>query len=151
MHPSYSLHWNKNLVIFNNTSPINSIFHTFMFFFYSSTCCKDIQRSSLHVTFSSSDIDKHNPPLQLQKSVTARLNMVLKLYGSSKSPLARLVAAILLEKEVPFEFIIVDYGKDLKSPKYLQLHPFGQVPCIVHTAPLLFHFYFVSSTYVYSV
>jgi len=55
--------------------------------------------------------------------------MVLKLYGNSQSPNARLVAAILLEKEVPFESVNLDW-KDTSSPKYLHLQPFGQMPCI---------------------
>ena len=56
--------------------------------------------------------------------------MVLKLYGNSQSPNARLVASILLEKEVSFE--LVDLGwNETKSPKYLELQPFGQMPCIV--------------------
>jgi len=56
--------------------------------------------------------------------------MVLKLYGSSHSPPSRLVAAILHEKQVPFEMVEVDFEKDIKSPKYLQVQPFGQVPSI---------------------
>lgn len=56
--------------------------------------------------------------------------MVLKLYGNSDSPNARLVAAILLEKEVPFELVDLDW-EATKSPKYLHLQPFGQMPCIV--------------------
>lgn len=56
--------------------------------------------------------------------------MVLKLYGNSDSPNVRLVAAILLEKEVPYEFVEVEWNA-IKSPKYLHLQPFGQMPCIV--------------------
>lgn len=56
--------------------------------------------------------------------------MVLKLYGTSASPNVRLVAAILLEKEVPFELVEVDWTAT-KSPEYLHLQPFGQMPCIV--------------------
>jgi len=57
--------------------------------------------------------------------------MVLKLYGNSLSPNVRLVATILLEKEVPFELVVVDVDwKSTKSPKYLHLQPFGQMPCI---------------------
>ena len=56
--------------------------------------------------------------------------MVLKLYRNSESPNARLVASILLEKEVPFE--LVDLGwNETTSPKYLHLQPFGQMHCIV--------------------
>ena len=56
--------------------------------------------------------------------------MVLKLYGTSASPNVRLVAVILLEKEVSFELVEVDWS-ETKSPKYLHLQPFGQMPCIV--------------------
>ena len=58
--------------------------------------------------------------------------MVLKLYGVYRSPCVRLAAAVLLEKQVPFELVSVDYTKgEQKSPEYLAKHPFGQVPCIV--------------------
>ena len=56
--------------------------------------------------------------------------MVLKLYGNSESPNALLVATILLEKEIPFELVELDWSAT-KSPEYLQLQPFGQMPCIV--------------------
>ena len=56
--------------------------------------------------------------------------MVLKLYGTSASPNVRLVAAVLLEKEVSFELVEVDWSA-IKSPEYLHLQPFGQMPCIV--------------------
>lgn len=58
--------------------------------------------------------------------------MVLKLYGSPLSPFVRLVAAVLLEKKVPFELVSVDLSKgEHKTPDYLSKHPFGQVPYIV--------------------
>ena len=58
--------------------------------------------------------------------------MVLKLYGTARSGWVRLVATVLLEKKVPFEFILVDFSKrEHKSPEYLSKHPFGQVPYIV--------------------
>ena len=58
--------------------------------------------------------------------------MVLKLYGSPESPFVLLVAAVLLEKKVPFEVVLVDLAKgENKTPEYLTKHPFGQVPCIV--------------------
>ena len=57
--------------------------------------------------------------------------MVLKLYGP-ESPFVRLVAVVLLEKQVPFEVISVDLAKgEHKTPEYLSKHPFGQVPYIV--------------------
>ena len=58
--------------------------------------------------------------------------MVLKLYGLYRSPGVRLVAAVLVEKQVPFELVSVDLAnREQKSPEYLAKHPFGQVPCIV--------------------
>ena len=67
-----------------------------------------------------------------QHGVTAALTMVLKLYGVYRSPWVRLVAAILLEKQVPFELVSVDLANgEQKSPAYLAKHPYGQVPYIV--------------------
>ena len=60
--------------------------------------------------------------------------MVLKLYSSYKptSPWVRLVAAVLYEKQVPFELVPVDLANgEQKSPEYLAKNPFGQVPSIV--------------------
>ena len=58
--------------------------------------------------------------------------MVLKLYGAYRSPYVRLVAAVLQEKQVPFELVSVDLPNgEHKSPEYLAKHPFGQIPCIV--------------------
>ena len=66
------------------------------------------------------------------------ISMVLKLYGNSESPNACLVAAILLEKEVPFELVDLDWSAT-KSPKYLHLQPFGQMPCIVSKTKIFVH------------
>jgi glutathione S-transferase len=58
--------------------------------------------------------------------------MVLKLYGGYRSIFVRLVAAVLHEKQVPFELVPVDViNKENKTPKYLEKHPFGQIPYIV--------------------
>jgi glutathione S-transferase len=58
--------------------------------------------------------------------------MVLKLYGMYGSSWVRLVAAILLEKQVEFEVIPVDFANgEHKTPEYLAKHPFGQMPYIV--------------------
>ena len=60
------------------------------------------------------------------------INMVLKLYGSYRSPWVRLVAAILKEKQVPYELVPVDLPNgEHKKPEYLAKHPFGQIPSIV--------------------
>jgi len=56
---------------------------------------------------------------------------VLKLYGLHASPFSRLVAAVLIEKQVPFELVVVDLSKgEHKTPEFLSKHPFGQVPLI---------------------
>jgi len=57
--------------------------------------------------------------------------MVLKLYGLHASPFVRLVAAVLIEKQVPFELVVVNLSKgEHKTPEFLSKHPFGQVPLI---------------------
>ncbi|KAF7349924.1 Glutathione S-transferase [Mycena venus] len=64
--------------------------------------------------------------------------MVLNLYGMGISTCTRRVAAILLEKKVPFLFVSVDAAKaEHKSAAYLKKQQFGQVPYIVR----LFLFY----------
>jgi glutathione S-transferase len=58
--------------------------------------------------------------------------MVFKLYGIYRSPWVRLVAAILHEKNVPFELVSVNLADgEHKTPEYLAKHPFGQIPYIV--------------------
>jgi Glutathione S-transferase, N-terminal domain len=59
--------------------------------------------------------------------------MVLKLYGVYASHWVRLVAAVLHEKQVPFELVSVHFAnkEKIKSPEYLEKHPYGQVPYIV--------------------
>ncbi|TFK27922.1 glutathione S-transferase [Coprinopsis marcescibilis] len=57
--------------------------------------------------------------------------MVLKLYGWPKSTCTQRVACALIEKKVPFEFIMVDLFKgESKTPEYIAKQPFGQVPCL---------------------
>ncbi|KAF5341648.1 hypothetical protein D9611_002087 [Ephemerocybe angulata] len=57
--------------------------------------------------------------------------MVLKLYGWPKSTCTQRVGMALIEKGVPFEFVMVDLFKgESKTPEYLQKQPFGQVPYI---------------------
>ncbi|TEB33526.1 glutathione S-transferase [Coprinellus micaceus] len=57
--------------------------------------------------------------------------MVLKLYGWPKSTCTQRVGLALIEKKVPFEFIMVDLFKgESKTPEYLAKQPFGQVPYI---------------------
>lgn len=60
--------------------------------------------------------------------------MVLKLYGMAKSTCTLRVAIVLKEKDVPFEFIAIDFKSgEHKSQSYLEKQPFGQVPYIVST------------------
>lgn len=57
--------------------------------------------------------------------------MVLKLYGSPKSTCVTRVATVLIEKEVPFEFVVINMAAgEHKTPEYLKAQPFGQVPYI---------------------
>ena len=70
--------------------------------------------------------------------------MVLKLYGLHASHFVRLVAAVLIEKEVPFELIKVDLSKgEQKTPEFLAKHPFGQVPFIVRFPSIHFDVFVV--------
>ncbi|KAJ7871037.1 glutathione S-transferase [Mycena leptocephala] len=58
--------------------------------------------------------------------------MVLKLYGTSEAGSSTsIVALVLAEKRIPFEHIVVDLGaQEQKTPEFLAMHPFGQVPVI---------------------
>ncbi|KDR68524.1 hypothetical protein GALMADRAFT_146195 [Galerina marginata CBS 339.88] len=57
--------------------------------------------------------------------------MVLKLYGNTIATCTKRVAAVLHEKQVPFELINIDFKSgELKSPEFLKYQPFGQVPYI---------------------
>ena len=63
--------------------------------------------------------------------------MVLKLYGLHESPFVRLVAAVLIEKEVPFELVEVNlFKRENRTPEFLSKNPFGLVPYIVRYRPL---------------
>lgn len=60
--------------------------------------------------------------------------MVLKLYGFPTSTCTLCVALVLKEKNVPFEFHMVDVAKGAhKAPGFVAHQPFGQVPYIVRT------------------
>ena len=76
--------------------------------------------------------------------------MVFKLYGIYRSPWVRLVAAVLNEKQVPFELIPVDLSNgEHKTPEYLEKHPFGQIPYIVCDS--LNFFWFASKIVINSI
>jgi Glutathione S-transferase, N-terminal domain len=58
--------------------------------------------------------------------------MVLKIYGNDVAGVIRLVAWVLREKKVPYEFIDMDFSKnEHKSAEHLEKQPFGQAPYIV--------------------
>ncbi|KAJ7641850.1 thioredoxin-like protein [Roridomyces roridus] len=58
--------------------------------------------------------------------------MVLKLYARKfVSGGTAIVALVLAEKQIPFELVEIDIQTNQnKTPEYLALHPFGQIPCI---------------------
>ncbi|KAF9236274.1 glutathione S-transferase [Melanogaster broomeanus] len=57
--------------------------------------------------------------------------MVLQLYGFPTSTCTLRVAVVLKEKNVPFEFHMVDLTKgEHKAPAFVANQPFGQVPYI---------------------
>ena len=67
--------------------------------------------------------------------------MAIKLYGIYASPWVRLVAAVLKEKEVPFELVPVDMANSQnKTPEFLSKQPFGQIPYLVCDIFLAIHF-----------
>lgn len=57
--------------------------------------------------------------------------MVLKVYGFPYSTCTQKVLTALYEKDVPFEFVLVDLftGKQ-KSEEYLKRQPFGKIPVL---------------------
>jgi len=62
------------------------------------------------------------------------------------------VAAILQEKQVPFELVSVDFAEgEHKSPEYLEKHPFGQIPYIDDDGFILYESkaicYYIASKY----
>ncbi|KAJ6577771.1 glutathione S-transferase [Mycena capillaripes] len=58
--------------------------------------------------------------------------MVLKFYGSLHvGGGGGVVALVLAEKQIPFEHVVIDMAaKEHKTPDYIAMHPFGQVPVI---------------------
>ncbi len=57
---------------------------------------------------------------------------MLKLYHHPLSPLARRVWITLLEKNIPFESIIINLDGEQFKSDFLKLNPFHQVPVIVN-------------------
>ncbi|KAJ7200479.1 glutathione S-transferase, partial [Mycena rebaudengoi] len=61
--------------------------------------------------------------------------LVLKLYAGKRRGLVDLV---LTEKQVPYERILVDMAnRQHKTPEFIAMHPFGQVPVIDDDAFIL--------------
>ena len=56
---------------------------------------------------------------------------MLKFYYNPRSPMARRVWRGLLEKDIPFEAILMNLNGDQFQPDYLEIHPFHHVPAIV--------------------
>ncbi|KAJ7641846.1 glutathione S-transferase [Roridomyces roridus] len=58
--------------------------------------------------------------------------MVLKLYaGTRAAGGGGLVALVLAEKQIPFELVVTDLSaRQHKTPEFLAMHPFGQIPVI---------------------
>ena len=56
---------------------------------------------------------------------------MLKLYHHPLSPLSRRVWITLLEKNIPFESIIINLDGEQFKPDFLKLNPFHQVPVII--------------------
>jgi hypothetical protein len=77
------------------------------------------------------------------------------VYGPVISPAVARVAACLLEKDVPFQIEPVDMSKgEHKSPSFLKLQPFGQVPAFKDHLTTVFgtsisHFFFFFFYYYY--
>lgn len=65
--------------------------------------------------------------------------MVLKVHGSRGSTCTKRVLTALYEKDVPYEFVDVDFSKgEHKSEKYMKLQPFGKVPALDDDGFILF-------------
>ena len=56
---------------------------------------------------------------------------MLKFYYNPRSPMARRVWRGLLEKQIPFEPILMKLNGDHLQPDYLEINPFHHVPVIV--------------------
>ncbi|MGB3298956.1 MAG: glutathione S-transferase family protein [Phormidesmis sp.] len=57
---------------------------------------------------------------------------MLKFYYHPLSPIARRVWIALLEKEIPFEAVLVDLRGEQFEADFLLLNPFHHVPALVH-------------------
>jgi glutathione S-transferase len=55
---------------------------------------------------------------------------MLKFYYNPLSPMARRVWITLLEKNIPFEGILMNLDGDQLQPEYLEINPFHQIPVV---------------------
>jgi glutathione S-transferase len=63
----------------------------------------------------------------------------MKLYGNPMSGGTRLVLTALAEKNVPHEFVLLDFRKgEHKQPAHVARQPFGKIPAIEHDGMTLF-------------
>jgi len=57
--------------------------------------------------------------------------MVLKIHGSPQSTCTRRVVTVLIEKQVPYELIPINFAvNEHKSPAHLEKQPFGKIPVL---------------------
>jgi glutathione S-transferase len=75
---------------------------------------------------------------QASRDLLANSNMVLKLFSASfPGAGGGIVALVLAEKQIPFEHVLIDLkAKEQKTPEFLAMNPFGQVPVIVSNMSL---------------
>jgi glutathione S-transferase len=60
------------------------------------------------------------------------LIIVLKFYGYKISTTAKIVTLVLHEKQILHEYIPIDLEmRQNRTPEYLTIQPFGEVPCIM--------------------
>ncbi|KAF5350541.1 hypothetical protein D9756_008515 [Leucocoprinus leucothites] len=83
--------------------------------------------------FHQEGIERPDSPQYLQSLFPGlpKFDMSLKLYGWFASTPSLVIALILREKQIPFEWIEVDLPKgEHKQPNFVANNPFGQVPTI---------------------
>lgn len=69
----------------------------------------------------------------------ATMGTPVKVYGPPMSTAVSRVLACLVEKDVPFQLVTVNMSKaEHKSPEYLKIQPFGQVPAFQDDSTSLF-------------
>ncbi|KAK2593568.1 hypothetical protein QQS21_008743 [Conoideocrella luteorostrata] len=65
--------------------------------------------------------------------------MTVKVYGVAASTCTKRVLTTLLEKNVPYELIYVDWvNLEHKKPEFLKLQPFGKVPVLEDDGVVVF-------------